>query len=69
MLADLVDRLIEDNTLKLACDGTLLGLYSHLLLNLVGVGHLFQRLNSEQVKLVLASKQCLKDEIFPWIKF
>ena len=46
MLADLVDRLIEDNTLKLACDATLLGLYSQLLLNFVGVRHLGQRLNT-----------------------
>lgn len=57
MLADLVDRLIEHNTLKLACDATLLGLYSQLLLNLVSVRHLSHRLNSQQVKLQLASNQ------------
>jgi len=68
MLADLVDRLIEDNTLKLACDATLLGLYSQLLLNFVGVRHLGQRLNTQQVKLLLPSNQSLKNEIFPWIQ-
>ena len=53
MLADLVSRLIEDNTVELTSDATLLGLYSQLLLNFVAVCHLSQRLNTQQVNLLL----------------